>query len=308
MSEGEAQRWKKNYIKMMIKQADGSYTWPTKAMFLTAFKATFLNEDKKEESIWKLNHISQGNRTAEEYVNEFRLTVSKVGLTTDNDMIVRTFWKGLNWALATRILYSDKKLNALEDTTTKKGWYTITIKFDRVHQDNVQALNEQPDKPMGQQQTLPNQFRQAYGQGYQSGPAYQQGNNQGNYQPQYDPNTMDINVITTTLNMMSYEEQGKYLKKGLCFNCKQPGHVSRDCPKPKNNGYSNNRTFNQRNNNRTFAPQSNNPFQNTNTIKKPGPQEINKMIRALTIEERDEMFAIAEADKGEKGPFEKDFS
>ena len=128
---------------------------------------------------------------------------------------------------------------------------------------------------------------------------------------------MDINVITTTLNMMSYEEQGKYLKKGLCFNCKQPGHVSCDCPKPKNNGYSNNRTFNQRNDNRTFAPQSNNqmftprnnnPFQNTNTIKKPGPQEINKMIRALTIEERDEMFAIAEADKGEKGPFEKDFS
>ena len=116
---------------------------------------------------------------------------------------------------------------------------------------------------------------------------------------------------------MSYEEQGKYLKKGLCFNCKQPGHVSRDCPKPKNNGYSNNRTFNQQNDNRTFAPQSNNqmftprnnnPFQNMNMIKKPGPQEINKMIRALTIEERDEMFAIAEADKGEKGPFEKDFS
>ena len=101
-SEGEAQR-RKNYIKMTIKQADGSYTWPTKAMFLTAFKATFLNEDKKEESIWKLNHISQGNRTAEEYVNEFQLTVSKAGLPTDNDMIVRIFWKGLNRALATSV-------------------------------------------------------------------------------------------------------------------------------------------------------------------------------------------------------------
>ena len=51
MSEGEAQRWKKNYIEMTIRQADGSYTWPTKAAFLTAFKATFLNEDEKEESI-----------------------------------------------------------------------------------------------------------------------------------------------------------------------------------------------------------------------------------------------------------------
>ena len=158
MSEGEAQRWKKNYIEMTIKQADEPYTWPTKAVFLTAFKAAFLNKDEKEESIWKLDNISQGNRTAEEYVNEFRLTVSKAGLTTNNDMIVRTFQKGLNRALATRILYSDKKPNALEDTTTKKEWYTVTIEFDRVHQDNVQALNEQPDKLMGRQQTLPNLF------------------------------------------------------------------------------------------------------------------------------------------------------
>ena len=43
------------------------------------------------------------------------------------------------------------------------------------------------------------------------------------------------------------------------------------------------------------------------TIKKPGPREINKMIRALTVEERDEMFAMAEADDEEKGPKEKDF-
>ena len=50
MSEEEAQQWK-NYIETTIKQADGSYTWLTKAVFLTAFKAAFLNEDEKEESI-----------------------------------------------------------------------------------------------------------------------------------------------------------------------------------------------------------------------------------------------------------------
>ena len=96
MSKGEALRWRKNYIETVVKQADGSYTWPTKAVFLTAFKAAFLNEDEKEESIRKLDNITQGNRTAEEYVNEFQLIVSKAGLPTDNDMIIRTFRKGLN--------------------------------------------------------------------------------------------------------------------------------------------------------------------------------------------------------------------
>jgi len=60
--------------------------------------------------------------------------------------MIRIFRKGLNRALATRILYSDKKPNTLEDKTvetiTKKGWYSLAIEFDRVHQDNIQALNE----------------------------------------------------------------------------------------------------------------------------------------------------------------------
>jgi hypothetical protein len=73
-------------------------------------------------------------------------------------MMIRTFRKGLNKALATRILYSDKKPNTLEDrvigtgtnATTKKGWYSIAIKFDRIHRDNVLALGERNDnRPMG---------------------------------------------------------------------------------------------------------------------------------------------------------------
>ena len=150
MNEGEALHWRKNYIETAVKQNDGTYQWLTQTAFLKDFKAAFLNEDEKEESIRRLNNIYQGNKTAEEYVNEFRLTVSKAGLPTDNDMMIRTFHKGLNKALATRILYSDKKPDALEDrvigtgatATTKKGWYSIVIEFDRIHRDNVLALGE----------------------------------------------------------------------------------------------------------------------------------------------------------------------
>jgi len=37
---------------------------------------------------------------------------------------------------------------------------------------------------------------------------------------------MDIDVVTTTINAMTYEERGEYLKKGLRFKCGQPGHVA----------------------------------------------------------------------------------
>ena len=85
-------------------------------------------------------------------------------------MMIRTFQKGLNKALATRILYSDKEPDALKDivigtgatATTKKGWYSIAIEFDRIHRDNVLALREQNDRPMGQQQNI-SRFQQIYG-------------------------------------------------------------------------------------------------------------------------------------------------
>ena len=212
MNEGEALQWRKNYIKTIVKQTNGTYKWPTQEVFLKDFKAAFLYEDKKEESIRKLDHINQGNKTAEEYVNEFQLTVSKAGLLTDNDMMIRTFRKGLNKVLATRILYSNKKPNVLMDkvigtginATTKKGWYSIVIKFDRIHRDNVLALGERDDRPMGRQQNAL-QFRQVNGRGYMSGPAYQQGNS---YQPkpQYNPNTMDVDTLTTEVNAMTFEE------------------------------------------------------------------------------------------------------
>ena len=125
---------------------------------------------------------------------------------------------------------------------------------------------------------------------------------------------MDVDAITMDLNALTMEERNDLYKKGLCFKCKKPG-IARECPNhgPRNYGNFNNRNFNrapsslQRNDNRAFVPRNNNQRNVHDTIKKPGPREINKMIQALTIEERNEMFDLAEKDDVEKGQSERDF-
>ena len=46
---------------------------------------------------------------------------------------------------------------------------------------------------------------------------------------------MDVDVVATTLNAMTTEEKEKFLREGLCFRCRKPGHISRDCPLKKGN-------------------------------------------------------------------------
>ena len=126
---------------------------------------------------------------------------------------------------------------------------------------------------------------------------------------------MDINVITMALNAMSYEEQGNYLHNGLCFYCKQPRHVCRECPKkqPMNVGnfgaghLHNTRLFAQGNQG-AFARVNNDFNRKPDAPRKMGPQELNKHIHALSQEEREIMFDLAEVEDDDKGPSEKDFS
>ena len=300
MDDGEAEKWKQYFINNEVITA-GPYVWPKLSKFYAKVKEAFAFEDKKEDSVRKLETLKQGNRNAEEMTNEFRLLVTKARLNEDNQMLIHTYRHALNPQLANKIMYSTDKPSMLKDTgkdaTFKKGWYSIAAQYDQIHCEAQEAMKEQQ------------LIRSLW---------YAQKNTNNNWWPQYnyapqqqhDPNAMDIDMIKMALNAMSYEERGNYLCNRLC---KQPRYISRKCPKkrPMNVGnfgagcLCNNGLFAQGNQG-AFA-RSNNAFnRKPDAPKKLEPQELNKYIRALTNEECELMFNLAEADDNDKGPI-KDF-
>ena len=91
---------------------------------------------------------------------------------------------------------------------------------------------------------------------------------------------MDVDAMTT-------EKRGEWMKKGLCFNCNKPGHISKFCP-DKRRASSSMATVS------TSSPLSYAP----NLLKKMNPKELVAHIRSITTEmgpeEREEFLDEAE--------------
>jgi len=135
---GEAESWKEFYIDSNIKQADGNYKWPKAKDLIDNLRANFTKEDEVEESFRKLETMKQGNQTAEEVVNEFRILKARAK-TDDSPLSVQMFQRILNPSLAMKILTDIDKSNSLEDTTTamnavdKYRWFSKAIQYDQIY-------------------------------------------------------------------------------------------------------------------------------------------------------------------------------
>ena len=86
------------------------------------------------------------------------------------------------------------------------------------------------------------------------------------------------------VDAMTVEERNDLMKRGACFFCKQPGHLSKECPKKKKN-YPN--------------------YPN----KKPDmtPKELKAHIHALNTEERKEFTREMMNNDNDKGSDNEDF-
>jgi hypothetical protein len=247
MNEKEALQWRKSFVRAKT-NTNEDIIYPSYKDFLKLLRDYFRPVDGVNQALNKLNILKQGARTAEELVTEFRLLASDAELgdddgRSDGKFLIQLFRNSLNPRLRDRILLDRDIPKTISD------WLDRAIQYDL----NFRNAKELSGQNTGQTRA-PNYQGRNWGQRTWV-PRQQQQQPQSN-----DPNAMQIDYL-------SNDERATYMRQGLCFKCKKPGHRARDCPPPSS------------------ANQPPKP-------KKFGPRDINALIGLLSKEEHEELMNI----------------
>jgi hypothetical protein len=207
MTEKEALKWKETYISS-ITDTTGNIKFPTIQTFWSLLDEYFKPADRVQDAVNKLSLLKQGNRPVEEIVTEFRLLAAQAGMTdetnADNLHLIQLFRNTLHPNLAKKILFSESV------PKTFKGWMDRAIQYDTNYRMAMAILG----KPV-------NGGRSSFTSA--SASTFSQSKRNQEYK---DPNAMDVDAMTT-------EKRTALMRKGACFNCEEPGHLARNCPKKK---------------------------------------------------------------------------
>ncbi|KAF9455406.1 hypothetical protein BDZ94DRAFT_1180040 [Collybia nuda] len=137
--------------------------------------------------------------TADEYNTEFSTQAARSGITEDKALI-EYYMAGLPNALREKILTSDNPPSTMKEWRDKASIYdncygsiTAHLRGNSGNNNTAKKYNFRRNTPAGPQQ-LPN----------------------------YNPNAMDVDHIE--INRLSIQEKDEHFKRGLCFECHQPGH------------------------------------------------------------------------------------
>jgi hypothetical protein len=179
-------------------------TW---TQFLIDLKAAFQPYDTSGDALEELTMLKMGNTSIEDHIAKYKILLARSGVPDTSPSAIDYFRKTLNIPLQRKLL------ELPTPPINLKEWYNWAARLD-------------------------NNFRkmqQIFGRGQITA-------NKGKEEPRRrwsfqrkDLNAMDVDIITTTMNAMTVEEREKFMKEGLCFCCRKPGHISRDCPLKKGN-------------------------------------------------------------------------
>ena len=144
----------------------------------------------------KIIHLKKGDATVEDHIAKYKILLRKAKIPEDSPPAIDYFMRLLPVPLQRDLLRLPTPLKDL------KEWYNWASKLDnnfkRMQRILGRTLGKTPEK------------------------AKEEPKRRWNIQRR-DPDAMDVDAVTT-------EKRGEWMKKGLCFNCNKPGHISRFCP------------------------------------------------------------------------------
>jgi hypothetical protein len=189
MNGGVAGSWKQGKTAAYLNAGN----FGTFDEFKQAVKTAFTPIDDGGVAKTELRTLRQGDMRIEEYIAQFTIISARTGLTKDSALI-EYFIDGLHPKLMERVYTMEKP------PTTLEGWMRAASLFDGNCR-RARAIANRNKSGSLKPSPVPDYVPQM---------------------PTRDLNAMDID----TIKRLSPEERLDHIKKGLCFICHKPGHLS----------------------------------------------------------------------------------
>ena len=202
MKEKFAAQWASRITGELEVGARSYQSWEEFRMELLA---TFHDPNKKEMAQRRLEQLKQGGKPAAEFFVEFEEHRSQAGYNDEG--YVALLKKNLSPQVVERIY----ALEAIP--TTYDQWKSYALRFDS-HLREYQAMRKGTIEPKVWQ--TPRSQKMAYAPQDQTVP-----------QPFTPPSTRGPQPMEVD------QTRGKPVRMVTCFNCREQGHIARNCPKPR---------------------------------------------------------------------------
>ena len=204
------------WIQLQLNQGAREADEYLSATVIQSFKDTYTDTMSLQRAKIELAGLKMKNEPSlDAYISKFEQLTRHAGYILDNDTVIDMFCNGLPAGLFEQIVRNDNP-RGWED------WVRCARKHQQVYM-LVQARKkrDQIDKPTEKKKSnnparTQEQWRNAFSR---------------NTNKPRDPNAMDTTPGRVRARQITTEEREALMKSGKCFNCRQQGHLSRDCPK-----------------------------------------------------------------------------